>query len=115
MVLAQLLGLVLGLFVGGLALFVAAQLVHGEQDDVAHATWTAVLGSVVWTVLAWIPLVGVLLAPLGWLGVLRYRYPGGWAHAITVAVVAWLVAMGALVVLNALGLPAFDAVGVPFV
>lgn len=116
MVLATIVGFVLGLFVGGLALFVAGQLVHGEHHDVGHALWTAVLGSLVWTLLAWVPLVGpFLLAPLGWLGVIRWRYRGGWVHAITIAVVAWLVAMGALVVLDAAGLPAFDAVGIPWV
>jgi hypothetical protein len=116
MVLGTVVGLLIGLAVGAIGLFVAGQLVHGEQGDVEHATWTAIIGSVVWTVLAWIPIVGpFLLAPLAWLGVIRWRYPGSWAHAITVAVVAWLVAMAALLVLNALGLPAFDAVGIPFV
>lgn len=115
MVLVTLLAHALGLVVGALALFVAAQLVHGEQNDVGHAAWTAVVGSVVWTVLAWVPLIGVLLAAVGWLGVIRWRYPGSWAHAVTVAAVAWLAALGGLFVLNALGLPVFDAVGIPFV
>lgn len=114
MVLERLFGVLAGLVVGGLALFVAGQLVHGEQSDVDHAFWTAVAGSLVWTALAWVPIAGpFLLAPLGWLGVIRYRYPGGWGHAVTVAVVAWGVAMGGLFVLQVLGLPAFDAVGIP--
>lgn len=106
-------GWLLGLVVGGFALFVAGQFVAGE-GDVEHALGTALVGTVVWAVLSWIPVVGILLAPLGWLGVVKVRYPGDWADAITVAVVAWLVALAGLFVLSVLGLGGFDAVGVPF-
>ena len=114
-ILGSVVGWVLGLVVGGLALFVSGQLVHGGQGDVEHGLVTALIGTVVWGLLSWVPLLGFLLAPLGWVGVIKWRYPGDWSHAITVAVVAWLVALGGLFVLNVLGLGGFDAVGIPLV
>lgn len=114
-IIGSLVGWLLGLFVGGLALFVAGQLVHGGQGNVEHSLWTALIGTVAWGVLSWVPLVGVLLAPVAWIAVIKWRYPGDWAHAITVAVVAWLVALGGLFVLDVFGLGGFDAVGIPFV
>lgn len=107
-------GWLLGLVVGGFALFVAGQLVHGG-GNLEHGLWTAFAGAVVWAVLSWVPLVGFLLAPLGWVGVIRWRYPGDWGHTISITVVAWLVALGGLYVLQVLGLGGFDAVGIPFV
>jgi hypothetical protein len=116
MVLASILGVLLSLLMGALGLFVGGQLVHGGDRTVRHALWTAVGGSLVWTVLAWIPLVGpFLLAPLAWLGVVKWRYPGSWTETITVAVVAWVTAMAGVLVLSALGLPAVDVVGIPLV
>jgi hypothetical protein len=116
MVIGTIVGVVLSLLVGALGLFVGGQLVHGGERTVSHALWTAVGGSLVWTVLAWVPILGpFVLAPLAWLGVVRWRYPGSWSETIAVAVVAWLTAMAGVLVLTALGLPAVDVVGIPLV
>lgn len=103
---------IVGLLVGGFALFVAGQFVGG-QGDVEHALWSAAIGAVVWAVLSWVPVVGFLLAPVGWIAVIKWRYPGDWAHAVTVAVVAWFVALVGLFVLETLGIGGFGAVGIP--
>lgn len=105
----------LGLIVGGVALFAAGQLVHGDHGDLSHGLWTALAGTVVWAVLSWIPLVGILLAPIGWIAVINLRYPGDWGDAITTAVVAWLIALAGLFVLSVIGVDGFGVVGIPLV
>lgn len=47
------------------------------------------------------------------IAVINARYPGGWLKAIAIALVAWLASIVVLYVLSALGLTAFEAVGVP--
>jgi hypothetical protein len=48
-----------------------------------------------------------------WIGVINWRYPGGWIKAATIGLGAWLSALVILLVLNsALGL-GIGAFGVP--
>jgi hypothetical protein len=105
------------LLVGGVALYASARyLVYRDRygyGDVGHAVLTAVLGAVTWAVLSQVPLVGTVLAFVGWLGVVRFRYPGGWRKAVTLAAAAWAVAVVLVAVLSLAGLEAVSAVGVP--
>lgn len=112
-IVGNLVGWLVGLFVGGLALFVAAELVGAGNNDLEYGLVTALVGAVVWAVLSLVPLVGWLLAPVGWVGVINWRYPGDWQQAVVVAVVAWVVALVVLYVLGALGLGGLSAVGIP--
>jgi hypothetical protein len=101
------------LLVGGLAIYVSANLVVGS-DDYGHAVVTALLGAIGWALTSWIPLVGPLLALVVWGGVINWQYPGGWGNAALVGVVAWLSALVILYVVDAafgLGVGAFGVPG----
>lgn len=110
------LSFVVNLVVGGLALYVAASFVADRANRAVggldHAVVTALLGVVVWALLSWIPLVGGLLALLGWLAVLKFRYPVGWLRAAVMAVLAWVAAVVVVAGLGLVGLEV-DAMGVP--
>ena len=100
------------LLVGGLAIYLGAGLVVGS-DDYGHAVVTALLGAIVWALTSWIPLVGLLVALVVWVGVVNWRYPGGWGDAAVIGVVAWLSALVILFVLNAILGLGVRALGVP--
>ena len=86
-------------FIGSIVAFVVALLV----------------GAIGWALFSWIPLIGTLLALVVWVGVINWRYPGGWTRAAIIGFVAWLSALVVLFVLNAvfgLGIGAFGVPGV---
>jgi len=104
---------VVALLVGGLAIYVSARVV-ADVDDYGRAVVTALLGAIGWAVVSWIPLVGSIVALLVWIGVLKWRYPGGWGTAAVMGVVAWVAALLILFVVNAafgLGMGAFGVPG----
>lgn len=107
-----LLGLLLGLLVGGLALFVAGRFV-AEGRGYDHAVLTAALGALAWAFLSPIPLVGSAVALVAWVAVLKWRYPVGWPRAAAVGAAAWVVAVVVVAALGLLGVPVTGAVGVP--
>lgn len=105
---------VVALLVGGLAIYVSASIVADVQDY-GHAVVTALVGAVGWALFSWIPLIGTLLALVVWIGVINWRYPGGWTQAAIIGVVAWLSALVILFVLNTvfgIGIGAFGVPGV---
>ncbi|MDQ2055019.1 MULTISPECIES: hypothetical protein [Halobellus] len=105
------------LLIGGAAIHVAAEHVVSRRRTASltfeHAILTALLGAVVWALLAWIPLVGSLLALAGWVSVIRWRYPGGWVKAGVTGAAAWAAAVVTLAALELLGISAVSALGVP--
>lgn len=105
------------LLVGGGAIYVAARyVVYNDRPGsltLDHAVLTAVLGAVVWALLAWIPLVGSLLGLVGWIAVIKWRYPGSWIDAAVTGAAAWAAAVVALAALELLGLGGVSAFGVP--
>jgi hypothetical protein len=105
------------LLVGGVAFYASARfLVYRDRyghGDVGHAVLTAVLGALAWAIPSQIPLVGTLLAFVGWLAVVRFRYPGGWLKTVTLAAAAWAVAVLLAALLALVGLGPVSAVGVP--
>jgi hypothetical protein len=108
----SLVAFLVALLVGGLAIYISASIVVGS-DDYGHAVITALLGAIGWALTAWIPLVGLLVALVVWIGVINWRYPGGWGNAALIGLVAWLAALVILYVLNVvLGLE-IAAFGVP--
>ncbi len=111
--LGGLVSFVVALLVGGLAIYISARVVV-DVDDYDHAVVTAIVGAVGWAVTSWIPLVGPLLALVVWVGVINWRYPGGWTKAAIVGVGAWLSALLLLLVVNSvlgLGIGAFGVPG----
>lgn len=108
----RLLTFVVGLLLGGLALFVAGRYLTGE-GDYGNAVLTALFGAFAWTVLASVPVLGTALALVAWVAVIRWRYPGGWFRAATVGVAAWAVAVVVLAALSLVGVGGVDALGVP--
>jgi len=109
----SLVAFVVALLVGGFAIYVSARVV-ADVDDYTRAVVTALLGAIGWAVVSWIPLIGSILALIVWIGVLKWRYPGGWGTAAVMGVVAWLAALLVLFVVNAalgLGIGAFGVPG----
>lgn len=108
----RLLGFALGVFVGGLALFVGGRFLGGgESYD--HAVVTALIGALAWALLSPIPLLGPVIALVGWIAVLKWRYPVGWLRAAGVGAAAWATAVVVVAALGLLGIDAIGAVGVP--
>ena len=113
-VVGGLVSFVVALLIGGLAIYISARVVV-DVDDYSRAVITAVLGAVGWALTSWIPLVGPVIALVVWVGVIKWRYPGGWVKAAIIGVGAWLSALLILVVLNSvlgLGIGAFGVPGV---
>ncbi|WP_435144801.1 hypothetical protein [Halobaculum sp. P14] len=107
---------VVSALVGGFGIFVGATLLADERGF-EHAVWTALIGALVWTVagalLGWIPLAGPVLTLLAYLGVIKWRYRGGWITAAGIALVGWVAASLALALLSWLGLVGISATGIP--
>ncbi|MFW6318045.1 MAG: hypothetical protein ACOC06_06210 [Halorubrum sp.] len=107
---------VVGLLVGGLAIFIAAAVVTGTRNY-GHAVFTALFGAIVWALaslfLSWIPLIGDFMPLVAWVWLIRRRYGASWVQAVIIGLVAWASAVLVLAVLPFAGVT--DAVGVPFV
>lgn len=112
--LGSIVAFVVALLVGGLAIFLSASVV-ADVSDYSRAVVTALLGAIGWALTAWVPLVGPLIALVVWVGVINWRYPGGWRNAAVIGFVAWFAAVLILFVLNSvfrLGIGAFGIPGV---
>lgn len=111
-----LIGFVISLLVGAAGIYVGARVLT-MVDNPRYAVVTALIGSVVWFVVAfflgWIPYLGPLLALVAYVGVINWRYPGGWPRAAAIALLAWGVAVVAVYVLASVGIGSFDAIGIP--
>ena len=113
-IIGSLVAFIVALLVGGLAIYISASIVV-DVKNYTHAVVTAVIGAIAWALTAWIPLIGPLLALIVWVGVINWRYPGGWVKAGIIGGVAWLAALVILFILNAvfrLGVGAFGVPGV---
>jgi len=110
----SLVAFVIALLIGGLAIYISARFVI-DVDDYSRAVVTAFLGAIGWALTAWIPLIGPLIALVVWVGVINWRYPGGWRKAAIIGFGAWVSALVILFVVNAvlgIGIGAFGIPGV---
>lgn len=107
---------VVSLLIGALGIYVGARVIT-DRDDYTYAVVTALVGALVWVVVAffvgWIPFLGPLLALLAYVTVINFRYPGGYVDAFAISLVAWIASLLVLYVLAAAGVSTFEAVGVP--
>ncbi|NLV08680.1 MULTISPECIES: hypothetical protein [Halomicrobium] len=123
MVLSGLVGSVVtflvSLLIGGLGIYVGARVMTGD-GDFEQAVWTALFAAlgvgVVSLLVGWIPLLGGLLATvLGffvYLGIINWRYPGGWIDAAGIALIAWLASVLVLTLVSPLLPGGVGALGV---
>lgn len=116
MVLDTIIVFVVGLLLGALGIYLGARVIV-DVEDYTYAIITALLGAIIWAVLGlligWVPFVGPLIVLIAYVGVINWRYPGGWLQAIGIALIAWLAILIVLWVISAVGITAPDAVGVP--
>ena len=107
----------ISLVVGAAGIYVGVMLVADRDVGFLNAVITALLGAIAWGAvsyfLGWIPLLGALLTLVVWIGVINWRYPGGWGTAIGIGLVAWFVAGAILYGLSTIGLISASALGVP--
>lgn len=108
----RLLAFVVSLLVGGVAVHAATHVV-AERRSYADALLTALLAALAWALLEPIPLVGVLVAAVAWVGVVRWRYRLGWFRSVGVGVVAWAAAVVVLAAIELVGIGGVTALGVP--
>jgi hypothetical protein len=111
-IIGGLIGLVVSVLVGGAAIYVGASVVTGEKDY-GQALGTSLLGSLALVLLGWIPILGGIVALIVWVGVINWRYEGGWVNAAIIGFVAWLVAVVASIALGVVGVA--NIVGIPSV
>lgn len=108
----SLVAFVVALLVGGLAIYISARIVVNVKDY-SHAIITALLGAIGWALTAWIPLIGPVIALIVWVGVINWRYPGGWIKALIIGAGAWVSALVILFSINAVFRLGIGAFGVP--
>lgn len=108
---------VVSVLIRTVAILAGVRLIIDSDAGVANAFITALIGAAVWAIVSafvgWLPLVGVLLMLIAWVGVLNWRYPGGWGTAGAVGFVAWVVAVLIVYALSLVGIIAPDALGIP--
>ena len=111
-IIGGLVSFVIALLIGGVAISLSARVIV-DVDDYGHAIMTAFLGAVGWALTSWVPLIGPLIVLVVWIGVINWRYPGGWMNAGAIGFIAWLAASVILFITNSLFSLGIGAFGIP--
>ncbi|WP_158057368.1 hypothetical protein [Halorussus halophilus] len=119
-VLDLIVGFVVSLLIGAFGIYVGASVIADIQDY-EYAIITALVGSLVWWlvsglvsfVLPFGGVIGSLLALVAWVYIVNARYPGGWANAVGIGLVAYLTTWVVLYALSIFGVIHTSALGVP--
>jgi len=105
------------LILGTIGIYAGVRLVADRDVGYTNAAITALIGAAVWGLVSffigWIPLLGPLLMLIIWVGVINWRYPGGWLTAAGIGIVAVVVIYIIMYVLATVGFVTPDALGVP--
>ncbi|PSP90309.1 hypothetical protein BRC90_01690 [Halobacteriales archaeon QS_4_69_34] len=105
------------LVLGTIGIYAGVRLVADRDVGYVNAAITALLGAIAWGVVSYfvgfLPILGALLALIVWIGVINWRYPGGWLTAAGIGFVAWLVVFVIQYALALVGLITTDALGIP--
>jgi len=103
--------------IGSFGILAGVRVIIDQDARFVYAAITALIGAVVWGVLSfflsWASLVGVVVMLLAWVGVINYRYPGGWPSAAAVGGIAWAVSVVIVYLLSLMDLVAPDVLGIP--
>ncbi|WP_435333673.1 hypothetical protein [Haloarchaeobius sp. TZWWS8] len=103
--------------VGTIGILAGVRLVVDRDSGFPNAAITALIGAIAWAIVSffvgWIPLLGIVLTLVAWVGVINWRYPGGWGSAAGIGIAAWLVAVGIIWALSVLGVVTPDVLGIP--
>ena len=108
---------VVSLLVGALGIYVGARVI-ADVEDYTYAIVTALVGSIIYAVVAFlVPFgwLGLVLALIAYLAVINWRYPGDWGEAIGITLIAWVTVVIVIWILGALGIVAPEATGIPFI
>ena len=112
-VLDLIIGFVVSLLIGAFGIYVGASVI-ADIKDYEYAIITALVGSLVWwLVAAIVPFVGSILALIAWIYIVNARYPGGWGNAIGIGLIAYVTVWVVLYALSLFNVIATSALGVP--
>lgn len=115
MVLDTIIVFIVSLLFGALGIYLGARFVV-DVENYTYAIGTALIAAIVWAILGlfigWIPFLGPLIVLIAYLGVIHWRYPGGWFEAIAIALIAWIALLIIFYILGIVGVVTPDAVGV---
>lgn len=112
---SAILNLLVGLLVGGFAIYVGARIVLGKASY-KHAVFTAAIGAVV------MALVGILIPGrssgslvllFAWIAVIKLRYSVKWKNSLLISLFAWLASVLTLFMLSEIGMPISGVIGLP--
>ncbi|WP_255196169.1 hypothetical protein [Halorarius litoreus] len=107
---------IISFIIGTIGIYVGARIIT-ETESFGKAAVTALIGAIVWVVVAflfgWIPLLGPLLALIAYVGVVNWQYPAGWGSAAVISLIAWITSIIILYALALVGFVQFSAFGVP--
>ncbi len=108
---------VVSIIIGSIGIYAGVRLVADDMISFNSAVVTALLGVIVYTLLGFfefIPIIGPLLLLIIWIGVINFRYPGGWGTAIGIGFVAWIVSFVIMyLIITFFGIGSLSALGVP--
>jgi hypothetical protein len=108
---------VVSLIIGSIGIYAGVKLVADSNIGFSSAVITALLGVIVYTILGFfniIPIIGPLLLLIIWVGIINYRYPGGWGTAAGIGFVAWIItAIILYIIATVFNVVSLSALGVP--
>lgn len=108
---------VVSLVIGAAGIYAGVRLVADSTIGFGSALITALLGVIVYTIFGFfefIPIIGPLLLLIIWIGVINFRYPGGWGTAASIGFVAWIISVIIIyLIVSFLGIGSLSALGVP--